>query len=334
MITIKDIAKEAGVSIATVSAVVNQTKYVSGELEGRVKHAIRKLGYRPNRIARSLKSKRSMLLGVTVTEVTNPFYPLLLKGIEEIALKNGYNLLLLTTGDDEQKEYKLVESMIEHSIDGLILSTIDSQNSKVLNLLNEENIKYVLINRAPTNFQGSMVCPDSYKVGLIATNYLIKLGHRDIAFMGGRRQNGVLRENGFRKAMEDHKISINKDWVLDGGYSTEEAFFVTEKLIKTGKTPTAIFTANDLMAFGVARAFLKNGFGIPEDVSVIGSDNIPFTEDFRIPLTTVDVNKFKMGRLGCEFIFKQLLGEEVIHEQELLEPELIVRESTGYLKLG
>lgn len=329
--TMKDIAREANVSIATVSAVVNQSKHVSPELENRVKKAIKELGYRPNRIARSLKMKESKLIGVTVTEITNPFYPLMLKGVEEKAMEEGYRLLLSTTEDDEEKEYKLVQSMIDQGVDGMVLATIDNENSRVLKLLEEENVKYVLINRSPSNVVLSSVCPDSYKVGVIATNYLIQLGHRNIGFVGGERQNSFLRERGFRDTMVLNKLSVNEEWILDGMYDVESSHLATKKLIATGKVPSALFAANDLMAFGVVKAFLEEGIRVPEDVSVIGSDNIPFTEDFRVPLTTVDVGKFEMGFFGCQFLLDALSkgADGTPRERKLIEPQLIVRESTA-----
>lgn len=327
--TIKDVAKKAGVSIATVSAVINNTKYVSDDLRDRVNQAIEDLGYRPNRIARSLKRRESKLIGVLVTEITNPFYPLLLEGVEEAAQEAGYNLLLSTTGDVVEKELKIIETMIEQGADGLVLATVDDNQSPIMKLIEQEKIPTVLINRAPQDYQGSMVCVDSYKVGRLATQHLIDSGHHQIAFMGGERQNSIQREAGFRDTMQANGIPIREEWLLNGNYNAKKTHDLIKELIASGDIPTAVFAGNDLMAFAVAKAFLTEGYRIPEDISVVGSDNIPFTADFRVPLTTVDVQKYEMGRVGCELLLSMFDKKEGFeHRQVLLDPELVIRDST------
>lgn len=327
----KDVAAKAGVSIATVSAVINNTKYVTRELKVRVLDAVDKLNYRPNRIAQSLKTRESKLIGVTVTEITNPFYPHMLKGVEQTVSKFGYQLLLSTTEDNEEKELKLIQSMCDQGVDAMILATIDNNDSKILKLLDEKNMNYVLINRSPPNFRGSCFVPNSYKVGVIATNFLIQLGHKNIGFVGGKRQNSFYRERGFRDTMILNKLYINEKWIFDGLYSVEGAYAKAKELISRGNLPTALFVANDLMAFGVIKALLDEGYGVPEDISVIGSDNIVFTEDFRIPLTTIDVGKYEMGLLASRYIMDLLLKTNTPNKkQELIEPQLIIRDSTSH----
>jgi LacI family transcriptional regulator len=327
--TIKDVAQKAQVSIATVSAVINNTKYVSDELKKRVEQAIAELGYRPNKIARSLKRKESRLIGVTVPELTNPYYPLMLKGLEDIALESGYNLILCTTGDDSKKEYDLLESMIDQRVDGVILSTVDDLASESLKLLESEGIPYVLINRAPPNFGGNMVCVDSYQVGRIATNHLIEQGHRDILFLGGDRQNSKERMKGFRDVLLEKKIESNENRMMNTTYDIKKVYQDINKLISSGDVPSAIFAASDVMAFGAARALLDAGYRIPQDVSIVGSDNIPFSGDFRVPLTTVEVYTYKIGKIGCEIMMKMLSDKENSQPSKIvLQPELVLRESS------
>ncbi|MDQ0337359.1 DNA-binding LacI/PurR family transcriptional regulator [Caldalkalibacillus uzonensis] len=334
MATIKDVARKAGVSVATVSAVINKSKYVSDDLKQRVQQAIEDLGYRPNRVARSLKRKESNIIGITVTEITNPFYPLMLEGVEDNAINEGYNVMLCTTGDDEEKEYLLLESMIDQGVDGVILATIDDLNSKALKLVQKEGIPHVLINRAPENYTGSLVCVDSYKVGQIATKHLLQLGHTQIGFIGGNRQNSKSREKGYQAMLASHNIPVNPSWIIDGEYSMEKTYEKITKLMQTSRTiPTAFFAASDLMAFGAAKALLDNGYTIPGDISIVGSDNIDFSEDFRVPLTTVDVQKYEIGKLGCELLLNHITRkEEVSHQKIILEPSLVLRESSGAVR--
>ncbi|WP_394140059.1 LacI family DNA-binding transcriptional regulator [Cytobacillus oceanisediminis] len=330
MTTIKDVAKHANVSIATVSAVINKTKFVSEELKERVETAIEELNYRPNKVARSLKRKESKLIGVTVTEITNPFYPLMLKGVDDIALGSGYNVILCTTGDDPEKELEMLQSMVDQGVDGIIFATIDNEDSTSVQLLKKEGIPHVLINRAPADYEGSQVRIDSYKVGKMATNYLINLGHTDIAFLGGDRLNSKERESGYKDALLENGLSLNENRIIKSDYQIETAYRDMNSLIATGDVPTAIFTASDIMAFGAIKALIDSGFNVPNDVSVIGSDNISFSEDFRIPLTTVDAHTYEIGRMGCEILLRMLANkEQPEHRRLLLEPKLVIRESTS-----
>jgi LacI family transcriptional regulator len=328
MVTIKDVAKKAKVSIATVSAVINSNKFVSDELKERVEFAVKELGYRPNKLARSLKKKESYLIGVVVTEITNPFYPLLLKGVEDIALSNDYNLMLCTTGDDPLKEFELVQSMVDHGVDGIVLATVDKENSKSLQFLKNESVPHVLINRAPSDYEGNLVRINSYRVGEVATEFLIKNGHYDIAFIGGSRLNSWERERGYKDTLKKHGLKLNNNRIITSDYTTEGAYRDVKTFIEKGDLPTGIFAASDIMAIGAIKALLDKGYRIPEDISVIGSDNITFSEDFRIPLTTVDAQAYEIGRIGSKMLISLLNNTNTEGNQNcFLEPKLVIRES-------
>ncbi len=335
MSTMKEVAKKAGVSIATVSAVINENKYVSEELKEKVNSAIQELNYRPNRIAQSLKGKETKLIGITVTEITNPFYPLLIKGVEDKALSSDYNIILSATSDDEEKECKVLESMLAQGVDGVIMATVDNVDSKALKLLEKEKVPMVLINRAPKNFKGSSVCIDSFQVGVLATEHLINLGHRQIAFIGGDRQNTKEREYAFLKTMKAHSLPVPKEWVIDTEYSLEKTTQQIKEMIRSKRLPTAIYVGMDVLAFWAARILLEHGIRIPEDISIIGSDNIPFSEDFRVPLTTVEVHTYEIGQRGFELLLNKITsGRGDVNHKYVLEPELVIRNSTQKLNLN
>lgn len=328
MVTIKEVAKRANVSIATVSAVINRNKFVSEELKERVEKAIEELGYRPNRIARSLKKKETKLIGVAVTEVTNPFYPKLLKGVEDAAIDNDYNVLLCTTGDDPEKEFELLQSMADQGVDGIILGTVDQENSKSIQFLNQEKIPHVLINRAPVHYNGSVARINNSLVGEIAALHLTRLGHEKIAFVGGNRLNSTEREKSFIDTLASKGVFLPPEWIIQTEYNSESAYKSVQSLFGKKDMPTAVFTASDVMAFGVIKAFQDAGCQVPDDVSVIGSDNIPFSEDFRVPLTTIDAKAFEIGRYGCELLIQMLTEKQKPeHKKMLLEPSLVERES-------
>ncbi|MET3505954.1 LacI family DNA-binding transcriptional regulator [Halalkalibacter oceani] len=328
MVTIKDVAKAANVSIATVSAVINRNKYVSEPLKHRVEKAIEELGYRPNKVARSLKKKETGLIGVIVTEITNPFYPRLLKGVEDAAITAGYNVLLCTTGDDPDKEYELVQSMVDQGVDGIVLGTVDQQHSQSLAFLNKIGMQHVLVNRSPEQYAGTVVRINSFLVGELAATYLTELGHRNIAFIGGDRLNSWEREKAFIDTLSSMGIYLPSERVISSEYSMEKAYQDIQPLIKSGHIPSAIFTASDVMAFGAIKALQDAGYRIPHDVSVIGSDNIPFAEDFRVSLTSIDAKAYDIGRNGCELLISAIQQKDEYQPAQLyLEPVLIERES-------
>ncbi len=332
MTSMKEVAKRAGVSIATVSAVINDNKFVSAELKVKIEEAIKELNYRPNRIARSLKGKETKLIGVMVTEITNPFYPLMIKGIEDLALTAGFNILLSTTSDDEKTEYKLIESILDQGVDGVVLATIDNSKSKSLELLKKENIPTVLINRAPKNYPGSKIYVDSYKVGSLATEYLLQLGHKKIAFFGGKRQNTKEREKAFLDVMKSRNLPVPNEWIIDSEYNFEKVKCITKEIIKNKDRPTAIYAGMDIIAFEVAKAILEEGLRIPEDISIVGSDNIPFSEDFRVPLTSVDVQAYEIGKRGLKILIDKITNkEEEVQDQVIFDPTLVIRNSTAEL---
>lgn len=333
MVTIKDIAQKADVSIATVSAVINSNKFVSEGLKERVELAINELGYRPNKVARSLKKKETYLIGVVVTEITNPFYPLMIKGVEDIALSNNYKLMLCTTDDDPQKEYELVQSMLDYGVDGVVLATVDNENAESIAFLKNKRIPHVLINRAPYQYDGNFVRINSYRIGEIATEFLIKHNHKDIAFIGGNRLNSLEREKGYKDTMIKHGLEVKEDRIINSEYDAEIAYKDIYRFIQMKKMPTAIFASSDIIAFGVIKALLDNGYHIPNDISVIGSDNISFSEDFRIPLTTVNARAYEVGKVGCEKLVATLTNKSDNNPKiHLLEPEIVTRNSHRLLK--
>jgi DNA-binding LacI/PurR family transcriptional regulator len=328
MVTIKEVAKKANVSIATVSAVINKNKFVSDDLITRVDEAIKDLGYRPNKVARSLKKKETNIIGVVVTEITNPFYPLMFKGVEDVAIDSGYSVMLCTTGDDPKKENFLLQSMIDQGVDGVILATVDDEKSESITLLNQLNIPYVLINRSPMNYEGTMVRINSCKVGEMAAEYLLESGHHDICFIGGDRLNSWEREKGFTDVLSVNGIQMDDRRLIRSGYSIEEAYKDVRTFIQKGDLPTAMFAASDVMAFGAIKAILDSGLKVPEDISVIGSDNISFSEDFLIPLTTIEAQTYDVGRLGSEMMVEKLKNKDkASNNQLLLEPKMIERKS-------
>ncbi|MHB1405971.1 MAG: LacI family DNA-binding transcriptional regulator [Desulfitobacteriaceae bacterium] len=333
MITMKEVANLAKVSVATVSAVINNSAYVSDQLRERVLEAINVLGYRPNALARSLKKSKTQLLGFIVKDITNPFYPEMLHGAEDAARKAGYNMLVCTTSDETEREEKYLESLLELRIDGIILATIDEATKLVAERLNKEQTPFVLINRWPDGYKGCAVGADNLKAGMLATQHLISLGHKEIAFIGASKElvTSRYREEGYRQVLKENGLDVPEHFLRYCEYSEEKAYLAYEELAKKGNVPKAVFAANDLMGFGAARALWEAGYKIPDDVAFVGCDDIEFSKKFLIPLTTVYIPKYEMGKLAVEMLLKNIEKSEGYQNDNsvmMLEPHLVIRKSS------
>ncbi len=334
MATMREVAQLARVSVATVSAVINNSTFVSDELKERVIQAIQELDYRPNALARSLKSSRTRLLGFMLSNITNPFYPEIVLGAEDVARKEGYNIFVCTTDDDEERAQTYLDSMLEHRVDGMLVGTVDELSDPTLRKLKAAQVPLVLVNRWPEGYKGNTVVLDNIAAGILATNHLLSLGYREIAFVGASRKimTSRQREDGYRQAMKLAGIPVPEHFVRYCDYSEERAYEEFRRMAKTGRVPRAVFAGNDLMAFGIIRAFLDEGFKIPEDVAVVGCDDIAFSSKFFIPLTTVHFHKYEMGKLSAELLIKAINSPDSEDSQSdfiQLKPHLVVRKSCG-----
>lgn len=326
MATMKEIAKRANVSIATVSAVVNQSAFVSEELTKRVNKAIEELNYKPNAVARSLKMKSTNTVGVIVTDILNPYYPALVKSMDDIAIRHHFSLILCNTSNDREKFLAHLDMMNEKRVDGLILANISNQED--LEEVEKTGLNYVLMNRKPITYQKKYVGIDNQMISELAVQHLFSHGYERIAYFGGDPTISTARQmlRGFVHGMKKHGLEIDQSLIFDGSYSQQSGYEIVKSLIHSvKKLPRAILTASDMQALGVYKGLKEQGIRVPEDVALMGSDNTPFAEDFVVPLSTVDHQLYKMGELAMNF----LLQKDRKKEQIILNPTLIVRESCG-----
>lgn len=336
--TIYDIAAEAGTSTATVSRVINNSGYpVKEELRSRVIDAAKRLNYYPNAIGRMLKTCESRDIGVIVPNISNPFYPKAVLGIELEARKRGYGILLCNSFRDPCTERKYIESLCQKQIKGIIISSID-ENHVFLKKLQERGIKIVVFDQDVEGLSCSKVGFDFVKGGMIAVNYLVEMGHRNIAFITSPLTHKSRKETmeGYRLALLKNNIQIREENVIvaeseeessTGTYEFENAKRLVQKFLKITERPTAIFAINDMTALGVIQELAANGVRVPEDVSVVGFDNIEVSSISNPPLTTVNQPSFEMGRLACRLLIDSLddSGQEDV--SIVLEPALVVRKS-------
>jgi len=334
MATMKDISKKAKVSLSTVSAVINQSAYVSPELTKRVTDAIEELNYRPNAVARSLKKKSTNTIGVIVTDILNPFYPPMIKGIEDVAFDHNFNVILCNTSNEHNRILTYLELMLEKQVDGLLLANIAT--SEDLSEIEKTGLKYVLINRKPPFYDKNFVGINNILSSELAVNHLVAQGYKRIAYFGGDLKINTARERkaGFISCMTEHGLDVDPMLVFEGEYSFESGYNNVKKMLEqVEKLPEAICTVSDIVAFGGIRGLRDSGIRVPEDIAVIGNDNSAFSEHFLVPLSSVDHSTYEMGKISMELLL-QLIKEKnaMTDRQIILTPSLVVRESCGYTR--
>lgn len=331
MATMKDISKKAGVSIATVSAVINKSAFVSPELTERVNEAIKELNYTPNAVARSLKLKSTRTIGMIVTDILNPYYPEMIKGVDDVAVKNNFSLILCNTSNELERFVNYLDLMMEKRVDGLLLANISNQED--LKRVEKTGLKYVLLNRKPPAYDKNYVGINNKLTTELSVKHLASQGRKRIAFFAGDPQISTARErwDGFVSGIRQNGLIIDHSLVFQGNYSQESGYTNARKMMEQAeKLPDAICAASDLIAFGAIKALRESGIRVPQDIAVMGNDNNPFTENFIVPLSTIAHPTYEMGKLAMEFLLQMIEDKnEGNHRQIILTPSLIVRESCG-----
>jgi DNA-binding LacI/PurR family transcriptional regulator len=330
MSSIKDVAREAGVSTATVSHVVNNTRYVSEEVRARVLGAVERCGYYPNAHARSLASGRSQTLGLVVSDISNPFFPELIKSIEAAAFERGYDLMLSNTNYDPDRTSHYVRRFIERKVAGVVVMTSELDKA-LLGELASRDVSVVFLDLGKPGVHMSNLSVN-YESGIEeAIGHLVALGHKEIAFVSGPEhlRSAARRLEAFRNSMRRHlpharPLFYRGDFKLDGGRRA-----AAEMLAAAASRPTAVLAANDLMALGVMAELRAAGLQIPRDVSVIGFDDIAFAASAEPPLTTVCLPRVELGRRAVEALMTNVEHPERRGVQVNIPTYLITRASTA-----
>ena len=325
MATIRDIAKSANVAASTVSYVLNGTKSVKPETRERILKIMQDMDYQPSIVARSLKTKKTLTIGIIVPDISNIFFIEIVRGIEDISHKHGYSVILCNTGEDRQKEIKYLNTLINKDIDGLIfLGT--GKNRQILR--NNKDIPVVIVDRKlGEGFCSVMI--DNVKGGFIAADYLLKKNGPEMAFITGPLAISTYfdRMTGYMNALKAHNCEFNEELVIECRVSHEGGYEAVESLLKREINVKSVFAANDLIALGAMRALIKKGIRIPEEVSIIGYDDIPAASIVTPALTTVEQPKYSMGEKAAGLLFGQINKQDLSDMHVVLEPRLIVRET-------
>ena len=329
---IRTVAALAKVSIATVSRTINGSPAVSDRLSKRVWQAIAQLNYFPNTHARSLVSGRSRIFGILVENITNPFFPELIQSFEEIAVAHGYEILVSSSNSDATVLTRCVRRMLERKVEGVAVLTF-GEEEPVLDQLVHHDVPMVLAEFRLDDPKASTILLD-YTTGIhAAVNHLAELGHRHIAFLAGphKLHSAITRENDFRTSMRAAGLPVEKKWVIECDHTLKGGVAGFAQLQKLAARPTAILCSNDMTAIGVLRAAYMSGLRVPQDLSVIGLDDITFAEFTLPPLTTIRLSRQELARAAFEALRQQAEGAPgaTIQREFLVSTSLVVRGSTA-----
>lgn len=335
-ITMKDVAKRAGVSIATASRVINGHGYSSEEAQARVQEAVKELGYRPHDIARSLKLKRTDTIGLMITDIVNPFYSILASGVLEAASHFGYHVIVSATDENPDLENEYLQVLMEKRAAG-ILAVCTGENVECWREAEALGIKIVFVDRELTGFNGAdIVLVDNVKGAYDAISSLINLGHRRIGTINGpiTTTTGRERLEGYKKAHLDAGLPLDPDLQRIVSFKGESGHEAAKNLLALSEPPTAIFATNNVLGEAAMFVIRDQGLSVPDDLSIVIFDDVPWASLTKPSITVVSQPTYKLGYVGMEILHDRLHSDENLsfeQQRVVLEPELIVRESTAEL---
>ncbi|MFC6593555.1 LacI family DNA-binding transcriptional regulator [Kitasatospora paranensis] len=329
---IKDVARQAGVSVGTVSNVINRPDLVSADTRIRVESAIAALGYVRSETARQLRAGRSRVMALLVLDMGNPFFVEVARGAEKVARENGLMVMLSNSGQDRAEEREYLAQFAQQQVLGVLLSPIDG-NRTDLSALRRGGIPVVLVDRGAEREEGCSVSVDDVLGGTLATRHLIETGNRRMVFVGGplMLQQVQNRLAGARQAVAEaglppEALAVVETERLDIAAGRDAG----QRLLGLGHRPTAVFCANDLLALGVLQSLFAVGVRVPEDIALVGYDDIEFAGAAAIPITSVRQPAYQIGRTSAELLIAETVEEPDTHEHQriVFQPELVVRAST------
>lgn len=329
--TMRDVAREAGVSIKTVSRVVNNQSEISEETRQRVLAAIERLGYRPSKVARALVTQRTDTVGLILGDIANPFFSEVARGVLQTAQAKGYDVFLCNSDYNPEQEIHALHSLADHNVDGMIIFPC-WQNKDELKSFASQHRPLVVVNRSFDPHPGmSLVLSEIRQGARLAVEYLIQKGHTAIGMLAGRATPPELMERvqGFREALVAHNLPIVDDWILTGSPNTdvERGEEAARSLLTHHPEVTAVFAYNDLIAMGALRTCQELGRRVPEDLAIVGFDDIPFAQIVSPPLTTIHIDKYELGKQAVTRLLDMLDDPDAEFAPIRMDVELVVRGS-------
>ena len=328
MVTIEDVARLAGVSNSTVSRVLNKKEYVKESTRKKVFNAVAELGYKPNRIARSLRASMSQIIGLIISDIQNPFFTSLVRAVEDIAYKHNYSLLLCNTDEDPEKEKLYVELMLSERVSGVIITPTREYDCPVKKLL-EMHVATVCVDRQVLDCETDSVVSDNVESSFKLVEHLIKKGHQRIGALLGPSEISTFRERlqGYKKAHKKYALPIDENMIEQGIPKELEGYELANKLLDLPERPTALIAGNNLMALGAIHAIKDRKLSLPGDISLVSFDDREWAQLITPTITVASQPTYEMGKQAAELVMRRLENDDSPIEHLVLESEIILRES-------
>jgi len=329
MPTIREVAEKAGVSYTTVSHVINNTRYVSENVRERVLSAMKELGYRPNALARSLRRGETKTIGLILPDSANPFFAEIGRVIENAAFRYEYNVILCNTEGDVTKERVYTEVLQNKQVDGIVFVATGDQPD-ALQEISERNLPVVVIDRDSGQFELDTVITDNRTGGAQAANFLAHTQDLKVACITGPSNltPSAQRVIGFQQSLAESGIQIREEWIVKGDFHPNSGYQAAYQLLQSSDRPNAIFSCNDMMAIGVLRAAAELGISVPDDLQIVGFDDIELASYTHPPLSTVAQPKKEIGETAVRLLLERINDFELPARREILPTSLILRKTT------
>lgn len=330
MPTIKEVAAQAGVSVATVSHVMNGTRWVSEEARGRVQQAIQALGYEPNRVARNLRVRTTRTIGVIFSDIQNPFFTSVVRGIEDVLQASGYTLLLGNSDEDMARERLYIATLRAEGVAGIIFAP-SSNNPEDYRALVALPLPLVAIDRAPPDLNLDLVSVNSVAGARDAVTHLIELGHERVGLVGGpdHLSTALDRQAGYEQALAAAGLPVDRALIRRGDFRHGGGYHAMRGLLLLDSPPTAVFVANNLMTLGALQAVHEDGLRIPQDISLVGFDDMEWAQSLQPPLTAVAQPTYQLGKAAARRLLHRIGAPDEPGQHIVMETQLKVRASCG-----
>ncbi|MDH2927071.1 HTH-type transcriptional repressor PurR [Lonepinella koalarum] len=334
MATIKDVAKMAGVSTTTVSHVINNTRHVAQETKQAVMDAIQQLCYSPSAVARSLKINTTKSIGMIVTTSESPYFAEIIQAVESHCYRQGYSLFLCNTQNDAEKIKNHLEMLAKKRVDGILIMCAEYLQESLDLFNNFRELPMVVMEWGIQHSNNDIILDNSFNGGYLAAQHLIENGHQKIGIIAGElsKTTAQTRFQGFEKAIFDAGLTLNPNWIQEGFFEPEDGYECMNKILAQAELPTAVFCCNDVMALGAISAITEKGLRVPDDISIIGYDNIHSSRFYAPPLTTIHQSKARLGERALKLLLDRIHHKNNEKETIELYPELIVRKSVRNIK--
>lgn len=332
MPTLEDVAREADVSVSTVSRALNNSKKVHPDTKKHVQDVADELGYKPSRVARRLRIQegKASLLGLVIPDIQNPFFADVTRGVEDVAQKNDYALLLSNSDEDLEKQRLALDVLRTEDVDGVIVPPVGAEDPAIQELL-DTDIAVVCVDRRMQNARVDTIVSDNERGAYEAVSHLIELGHERIGFIGGVPRISTLteRRQGYKRALRDHGLAVDQTLIKEATSHREREHTHLQELFALDVPPTALFTGNNRTTLRILSNLNERGVSVPEELALVGYDDVPWSAALNPPPTVVDQPGYEIGRRAAEILLERLHDQSRSPTTVTLQPRLIVRRSCG-----